>query len=171
MNLKLLIGVIFYLFLSVHYTYSQVNEGSINGIVIDSETGETLIGVNVVLEGTSKGTATDIDGEYILKAIDPGTYTLIVSYISFTNKRITGVKIKAGQSVQIDITLNPETEFLNEIFVTAEVVLDNEAGLFKQRQKSISFSDAISAESITRSGAGDATGAMKKASFQKISLR
>jgi hypothetical protein len=71
MNLKLLIGVIFYLFLSVNYTYSQVNEGSINGIVIDSETGETLIGVNVVLEGISKGTATDIDGEYILKAISP----------------------------------------------------------------------------------------------------
>jgi outer membrane receptor protein involved in Fe transport len=162
MNLKLLIGVIFYLFLSVNYTYSQDNEGSLNGIVIDSETGETLIGVNVVLEGTSKGTATDIDGEYILKGIEPGTYTLIVSYISFTNQRITGVKIKAGESVQIDIILNPETEFLDEILVTAKVVLDNEAGLLKQRQKSISFSDAISAESIARSGAGDAAGAMKK---------
>ena len=162
MNLKLLIGVIFYLFLSVNYTYSQDNEGSPNGIVIDSETGETLIGVNIVLEGTSKGTATDIDGEYILKGIEPGTYTLIVSYISFTNQRITGVKIKAGESVQIDIILNPETEFLDEILVTAKVVLDNEAGLLKQRQKSISFSDAISAESIARSGAGDAAGAMKK---------
>ena len=62
----------------------------------------------------------------------------------------------------MDIILNPETEFLDEILITAEVVLDNEAGLLKQRQKSISFSDAISAESIARSGAGDAAGVLTK---------
>ena len=141
---------------------AQNATGSISGTVVDSESGETLIGVNVVLEGTLKGTATDIDGKYTLKAVEPGIYTLVVSYISFTTQRITGVEIKAGESVQMDIILNPETEFLDEIVVTAEVVLDNEAGLLKQRQKSISFSDAISAESIARSGAGDAAGAMKK---------
>ena len=141
---------------------AQNATGSISGTVVDSESGETLIGVNVVLEGTLKGTATDIDGKYILKAVEPGTYTLVVSYISFTTQRITGVEIKAGESVQMDIILNPETEFLDEIVVTAEVVLDNEAGLLKQRQKSISFSDAISAESIARSGAGDAAGVLTK---------
>lgn len=141
---------------------AQNTTGSISGTVVDSESGETLIGVNVVLEGTLKGTATDIDGKYTLKAVEPGTYTLVISYISFTTQRITGVEINAGESVQMDIILNPETEFLDEIVVTAEVVLDNEAGLLKQRQKSISFSDAISAESIARSGAGDAAGAMKK---------
>ena len=142
--------------------HAQSTTGSISGTVVDSESGETLIGVNVVLEGTLKGTATDIDGKYALKSVEPGIYTLIVSYISFTTQRITGVEIKAGETVQMDIILNPETEFLDEIVVTAEVVLDNEAGLLKQRQKSISFSDAISAESISRTGAGDAASAMKK---------
>lgn len=142
--------------------HAQSTTGSITGTVVDSESGETLIGVNVVLEGTLKGTATDIDGKYTLKSVEPGIYNLIVSYISFTTQKITGVEIKAGETVQMDIILNPETEFLDEIVVTAEVVLDNEAGLLKQRQKSISFSDAISAESIARSGAGDAAGAMKK---------
>ncbi len=136
--------------------------GVITGIVVDTETGETLIGVNVVLEGTIKGTATDIDGRYTISNVESGTYTLVVSYISFTTQRITNVEIKAGEQIQLDIILNPETEFLDEIVVTAEVVLDNEAGLLKQRQKSISFSDAISAESIARTGAGDAAGAMKK---------
>ena len=142
--------------------HAQSTTGSISGTVVDSESGETLIGVNVVLEGTLKGTATDIDGKYALKSVEPGIYTLIVSYISFTTQRITGVEIKAGETVQMDIILNPETEFLDEIVVTAEVVLDNEAGLLKQRQKSISFSDAISAESIARSGAGDAAGVLTK---------
>ena len=88
---------------------AQNTTGSISGTVVDSESGETLIGVNVVLEGTLKGTATDIDGKYTLKTVEPGTYTLVVSYISFTTQRITGVEIKAGESVQMDIILNPET--------------------------------------------------------------
>ena len=162
MKFKLLTIIVLYLLIPINQIYSQSTSGSLRGLVVDSETGETLIGVNVVLEGTLKGTATDIDGKYILRAIEPGTYTLIVSYISFTTQRITGVEIKAGESVQLDIILNPETEFLDEILITAEVVLDNEAGLLKQRQKSISFSDAISAESISRSGAGDAAGVLTK---------
>lgn len=162
MKFKLLTIIVLYLLIPINQIYSQSTSGSLRGLVVDSETGETLIGVNVVLEGTLKGTATDIDGKYILRAIEPGTYTLIVSYISFTTQRITGVEIKAGESVQLDIILNPETEFLDEILITAEVVLDNEAGLLKQRQKSISFSDAISAESIARSGAGDAAGVLTK---------
>ncbi|MDA0737232.1 MAG: TonB-dependent receptor [Bacteroidetes bacterium] len=142
--------------------FAQSTNGSLTGTIVDSESGETLIGVNVVLEGTVKGTASDIDGNYTIKSIEPGTYTLVVSYISFTPQKITGIEIVAGETVQLDIILQPETEFLDEIVVTAEAVLDNEAGLLKQRQKSISFSDAISAESIARSGAGDAAGAMKK---------
>lgn len=58
--------------------HAQSTTGSVSGTVVDSESGETLIGVNVVLEGTLKGTATDIDGKYALKSVEPGIYTLIV---------------------------------------------------------------------------------------------
>ena len=90
MKFKLLTIIVLYLLIPINQIYSQSTSGSLRGLVVDSETGETLIGVNVVLEGTLKGTATDIDGKYILRAIEPGTYTLIVSYISFTTQRITG---------------------------------------------------------------------------------
>ncbi len=136
--------------------------GSVTGTVVDAETGETLIGVNVVLQGTSIGTSTNIDGQYTIRNVEPGSYTLEVSYISFQKQTITGVEVNAGQATRLDLTLQPETEELEDVIITAEAILDNEAGLLRQRQKSISFSDAISAESISSSGSGDAAGALKK---------
>jgi outer membrane receptor protein involved in Fe transport len=136
--------------------------GKITGTVVDAGSGETLIGVSVVIEGTIKGAASDIDGNFTIRNVAPGTYTLIASYLSFATQTITGVEIGEGETVKLDIALQPETELLDEIVVTAEVVLNNEAGLLRQRQKSIAFSDAISAESISKSGAGDAAGALKK---------
>jgi TonB-dependent receptor len=138
------------------------SSGKISGTVVDSETGETLIGVNVVIDGTIKGTATDIDGRYTIRNVEAGTYTVVVSYLSFSTQRITGVVVEEGETVTLDIALQPESELLDEIVVTADVVLNNEAGLLRQRQKSIAFSDAISAESISKSGIGDAAGVLKK---------
>lgn len=136
--------------------------GRITGTVVDAESGETLIGVSVVIEGTIKGAATDIDGVYTIRNVEPGTYNLVVSYISFTSQTITGVEVESGQTVKLDVTLQPETELLEEVVVTADAILNNEAGLLRQRQKSVAFSDAISSESISKTGAGDAAGALKK---------
>lgn len=144
------------------------NTGTVTGIVVDAETGETLVGVNVVLDGTIKGTATDIDGRYTIRNIEPGTYTLVVSYLSFSTQKITEVVVGEGSTVTLDVALLPETELLEEIVVTADVVLNNEAGLLRQRQKAISFSDAISAEHISNSGSGDAAGAMAKVTGASI---
>ncbi len=137
-------------------------KGSLTGTIVDESTGETIIGASVFIEGTVKGAASDIDGVYSVKNIEPGIYVLVVSYISYQKQRITGVEIKSGEVISLDLALAPETEMLGEITVTAEAVLNNEAGLLRQRQKSISFSDAISSESISKSGAGDAAGVMKK---------
>ncbi len=136
--------------------------GAITGTVVDAETGETLIGVNIIIEGTTIGTSTDLDGRYTIKNIEPGSYTLIASYVSFQRQTITGVEVNADGATKLDLTLQPETEELEDVIITAEAILDNEAGLLRQRQKAISFSDAISAQSISNSGAGDAAGAMKK---------
>ncbi|MDR9419150.1 TonB-dependent receptor domain-containing protein [Gracilimonas sp.] len=136
--------------------------GTISGTVVDAETGETLIGVNVIIQGTAKGTATNLDGKYTIDGLQPGTYNLEVTYVSFQKQTITGVEVTAGEVTKLDLTLQPETEQLGDVVISAEAVLDNEAGLLRQRQKSISFSDAISAESISSSGSGDAAGALKK---------
>jgi len=136
--------------------------GTITGTVVDAESGETIIGANVIIEGTTIGASTDIDGKYTIRGIDEGTYTFVYSYISYQKQTVTGVEIEAGEVLTLDVALNSETEELGDVVVTADAILDNEAGLLRQRQKSIAFSDAISAESISRTGSGDAADALKK---------
>ena len=148
--------------LSISFNLKAQDSGTLTGTVVDAETGETLIGVNVLIEGTMKGTSTDLDGRYTIRTIDPGTYSLVISYISFQKQTITGVEIEGGETVKLDIILQPETETLDDVVITADAILDSEAGLLRQRQKSISFSDAISAESISSSGAGNAADALQK---------
>ncbi|MCG8372056.1 MAG: carboxypeptidase-like regulatory domain-containing protein, partial [Balneolales bacterium] len=162
MNYKYRFGLSFVIALFFTINLLAQSQGRITGTVVDGETGETLIGVNVVIEGSIQGTATDIDGRYTIRNIEPGTYTVVVSYLSFTTQKITGVVIGAGETVTLDVALQPETELLEEIVVTADVVLNNEAGLLRQRQKSIAFSDAISSQFISKSGAGDAASALTK---------
>ncbi len=160
--MKTLNILIFILVFAFSTSLFAQQRGQITGTVVDAESGETIIGASIFIEGTSKGAASDIDGNYTIRSVDPGTYVLVVSYISYSTQRITNVVLESGQVLKLDIALQPETELLGEITVTAEAVLNNEAGLLRQRQKSIAFSDAISAETISNSGSGDAAGALKK---------
>ena len=141
--------------------YAQ-NNGKITGTVVDSQTGESLIGVNVVIEGTIKGTATDIDGRYTIRNVEPGTYTIVVSYLSFATQTITNVVVDQGQTLTLDILLQEETEFLDEIVVTADVVKSGEAGLLSIQRKSVPVQDGISFEEISRGSDGNVGAAMKK---------
>lgn len=155
--------LLFFLFaLSPFFFLNAQDTGSINGYVYDAETGETLIGVNVVVVGTTKGTATNFDGYFEIDNLEAGIYDLKISYLAFQTQIITGIEVKAGEIVSVDVVLHPETEVLEDVVITADAILDSEAGLLRQRQKSISFTDAISAEAISNSGSSDAAGALKK---------
>ncbi len=62
---------------------SFAQSGSVEGTITDAKTGETLIGCNVLMQGTTKGTVTDLDGHYVLDNLSAGIYNLVVSYISY----------------------------------------------------------------------------------------
>jgi len=89
------------LMLATNYSYSQTTVPlKIKGKVTD-ETGEGLIGVSVLLKGTSKGTSTDIDGNYVIDA--PGDATLIFSYIGFDLQEI---KVNPSGIINVKLTGN-----------------------------------------------------------------
>ncbi|GAB3648591.1 TonB-dependent receptor [Echinicola sediminis] len=88
-------------------TYGQ--NTSISGAVSD-ENGETLPGVNILLQGTSTGTITDIDGNYTIEA--PSEGTLIFSFIGYKSQSVP----ISGRS-KIDITLSSNLENLEEVVV------------------------------------------------------
>src|SRR3972149_10696890 len=141
--------------------YSQ-GSGTITGTIVDKQNGEALIGANIFLEGTALGAASDIDGNYTIKGIAPGHYTLIASMVSYTKIRVTNIEVKSDEITKINITLEQGSIETEEVVVTARMLEDNEASLLKLRQKSNSVSDAISAELISRSGSSNAADAMTK---------
>jgi len=66
--------------------------GKISGIVKDADTGEALPGANVIIEGTTLGASTDLDGYYSIINVPPGRYTLKVIYVGYAEQLIKDVK-------------------------------------------------------------------------------
>jgi hypothetical protein len=165
MDSKLKISFTILLFTALLFASSNItaqNNGKIVGKVIDGELGDGLYGVNVILEGTTIGAASDLEGRYIIEKVPVGKYNIKFSSIGFTTKIVTDVEVKEGQSPNIEITLMPESIQTDEVVITAKAVEDSEAGLLIKRQKSSSISDAISAEAISRAGSGNAADAVTK---------
>jgi TonB-dependent receptor len=92
------------LILVVSQSLLAQGSGSVKGRVSDKETGEPLIGANVVIQGTVIGAAADLDGRFLLRSLPPGTYTLRVSYIGYVavNQQVT---VNNDQATEIDFHL------------------------------------------------------------------
>ncbi len=101
-----LLGFVFFVFSTS--LFAQVGSGTLKGTLTDSETGEPLPFVNIVLQKGDRqvtGSATDFDGNYTIKPIPPGTYDVLVSYVGYNAKRIEGVKINNDKISFVDIKL------------------------------------------------------------------
>ena len=91
------------------WTYSQ--EKDIEGNVSDDESGMPLLGVNVIVEGTSTGTTTDFDGNFTLKSV-PNDATLIFSYLGFKT-----LKLKVAEASDFNVKLASDTQALDDVVV------------------------------------------------------
>ncbi len=95
--------------------------GKLIGIVLDQQTGDPLPGVNIVIEGTVLGAATDLDGSFLVIGVPPGTYSIRASMISYTDMLQNRVVINVDKTTQLEFRLSPTTLDLGEtIEVTAE---------------------------------------------------
>jgi hypothetical protein len=154
-------SILLFLFFLVSAASAQT--GSLVGTIIDGDFGDTLIGANVALDdGSLRGTTTDLNGYFEIKNLSPGTYDIRISYIGYVTAIVTDLVVTSGEKTRIEVTLEPESFDLGEVVVEARMILNNESTLLRERQKSSSVSDAISAETISRSGSSNAADAMEK---------
>ncbi|HMN48929.1 MAG TPA: TonB-dependent receptor [Ignavibacteriaceae bacterium] len=98
-------------------TFAQV--GKINGVVRDANTGEALIGANVLLEGTTIGAATNVDGYYSITNVPPGTYNLKASMVGYAPQVITNVRVNIDLTTDINISLRSSAFETEEVVVVA----------------------------------------------------
>ncbi len=94
--------------------------GKLSGKITDKSTGESLPFVNVVIMGTTTGAATDVDGNYNILNIQPGTYTVKASAIGYNSMIVENVKIQIDLTTRIDFSLSPTSvELGQEVVVIA----------------------------------------------------
>ena len=94
--------------------------GKIAGKVLDKQTGEPLAGANVVIQGTTMGAAVDLEGDFYIISLTPGTYTLEVSMVGYATNLVEGVVVSVDKTSIVNTELESTTLETEEIVVTAE---------------------------------------------------
>ena len=95
------------------------NTGKIAGRVTDASSGDGMPGAAVIVEGTTLGAATDVDGNYFIIGVPVGTYTVRASFVGYQTSTLLGVDISAGYTRELDFSLEPGVE-LEEVVVEYE---------------------------------------------------
>ncbi len=135
----LLLTMVFFCAISV-----LIAQRTVSGKVADN-TGETLLGVNVVIKGTTIGTITELDGSYRLQVEDGAT--LVFSYVGFESQ-----EVQVGSRTTVDVTMDGLIE-LQEVVVSALGLERNEKALGYAVQE-------VESKALTNSGAVSVTDAL-----------
>lgn len=94
--------------------------GKFAGRISSEDTGQPLVGVNIIVEELSIGAASDLNGEFVILNIPPGVYTLKASYIGYASYRVQGLAISTGMTTHQDFNLRTEVVEGEEVIVVAK---------------------------------------------------
>ncbi len=97
---------------------AQNLSGKLSGTV--SSDGQPLVGANVILEGTSSGAATDVNGTYYIFDVQPGIYILRVNYIGYKSQIVSNVRVTIGLTTIQDFEMEVAAVEGETVEVTAE---------------------------------------------------
>ncbi len=119
--------------------------GTVQGSVKDSQTGEALPGANMLLQGTSMGAASDLNGNFVIRNVPPGSYQMRATYVGY-NAKTVDVKVKDGELVTLVVKLDAVGIKGKEVVVTAQASGQNSA--INQQLSSVQVTNVVSAAKI-----------------------
>jgi len=114
---------IFYFLLFLALCPALINAGTkgrIKGKVVDLQTGEALIGANVVVVGSSAGANTDASGEFLIQNLDPGVYTLKASYVGYQTITQSNIRVNADLTSYTDFQLPSQDIQVGQVDIVAK---------------------------------------------------
>ena len=97
---------------------APVSDANIVGHVIDGENGEHIPGAVVKLVGTNMAVMTDGSGHYVFRDLQPGQYTVEVSYMGYSSQKKTA-DVKSSQTLELNFEIEPDAFMLDQVVVTA----------------------------------------------------
>lgn len=105
------------LFLSSIHLFSQ--DGIVRGRITNLISNEPLPFVTVLISGTTTGTQSDIDGNYILENLDPGLYNLEFTFVGFKKKTVFEIQVSNAKPVFLDVQLEEDVQVLEDVIIKA----------------------------------------------------
>jgi len=141
------------------------SKGSIVGTVTDKEANNaSLPFASVFIKGTSTGTTSDIDGIYQISNVEPGTYTVVFSFVGYETVEIPNVIVEADKDTTVDAILGASAANLDEVIITTTTKRESETKLLLEQKKATEIKQIIGSEELSRKGVADAAGAVAKIS-------
>jgi len=119
--------------------------GNITGKVIDRSTGEPLPGATVMLDGTNRGTITDLRGVFVLSGVETGQHSLAFRFIGYELKEVD-VEVNGNNHTEIDVEMLPLAIQGEEVVVTAQAA--GQRAAINQQINSNSLTNVVSAQRI-----------------------
>ena len=133
------------LFSLLFLAHSALLAAELKGTVRDAETGESLPGANVYIEGVERGATTDLDGQFAIANVGAGSHTLVVSFIGYKDHR--SPVVVGADAAELFVELMPEVFRGKEIIIVADRA--------KMRETPVAFSDVPKADMQRKLGSRD----------------
>ncbi|SMO34168.1 TonB-dependent receptor [Gracilimonas mengyeensis] len=119
--------------------------GNIEGVITEAGTDEPLFGANVIIAGTSKGAATDIEGAFLIRNVEAGTQTLRITYLGYRTIEET-VEVEAGETIEVNFRLEWAGVEGDEINITAQA--QGQISAINEQLASNTISNIVSSDRI-----------------------
>ena len=156
MKIQFPLFLLFYLFLiSAH-----AQEGRISGTIHDIEANDVLPFANVSVKGTNIGATSDFEGDYSID-VAPGSYTVVFSFLGYETIEVTEVQVREGDVTNLNVEMRSSAGALDEVVITTTTARDTEMAVLNLQRRSVNLTDALSAQSFDKIGAGDVSSAVR----------
>ena len=136
--------------------------GTIKGTIHDGKTNETMIGASVMIDGTSIGTTTDLDGNFELHNIEAGTYKLIISSIGYAEIVLEHLRVETGKETIINTKMNEQSLVLDAVEVKAKRKTDTEVSVVSEIRQLANIAVGVSSQQITKTQDRDASQVVRR---------
>jgi len=144
-------------------TTAIAQQTGIKGVVSDKVTKETLVGATILIQGTTTGSTTDLDGNYAITSLAPGAYNLVISYISYKTQIIEKVKIEKDLMLDLNIDLESNSIALEGVVISAKSKMGgSEISMLSSMKMSSLVVSGISSQQIGRSQDRDASEVIRR---------
>lgn len=140
------------------FTFISVaqNTGSISGKLTQLNAENIpLAFANVYVKGKTIGTITNEKGFYHIENIPTGTYHLTFSYLGYTTKTISDVKVTTQHTTQLNASLKPNAAALKQVVIKVNTSRELQKALLLEQKKAVVMKQSIGAQELAQKGVGN----------------